>query len=187
MYSAARGNTYSEVQTIVQSGDTISNVGVATLFATNNFIQAGTLVAGQVLFITAGGTFSTPATVNRSISLGVSINPSPTAITSVIGVSGVPVSFAGISIGTWRFDGTLILSDITNPLGGTGSVEGNGIWTFWAPEYSPATADVWVNATTGPFTFDTSIDNYLTLTAGYTTADVDNAITMRHFTVQVGI
>jgi len=168
------------VQTVVLAGDTIANTTTATPFATKLLIPANTIVEGQVFFIRGGGSFTTPVSANRQLDLGISVSFTEGDVVGVTSVTGVP-TLANNPDGMWRAEGTLIMTRS----GDQGLVGGNVTWTL--SNTTTATSDVWVNATVGDVSFDTTINNWVTLFASYGTAHVDNSITMRHLVVLIGL
>lgn len=165
-------------QTVVQAGDRIANTSSTTLFATKYTIPANTMVAGQMIKISASGEFGTPLVASRTFdSLQFAFGGS-----LFVGVGSKTPSGVNIVGATWTFVGVIIC--VTD--GPSGTIEGSGLWTFADNTAANLNDQVWANATDTPFSLDTTIDNDITLGVRYFTADPANFIQMRHLTVVTG-
>lgn len=168
-------------QTVVQAGDRIANTTSTTYFATKYTIPANTMVAGQLIRVSASGEYGTPLTANRAFdSLQFAFGGS-----IFVGVGSKTPNGVNSTGATWTFLGTIIC--VTD--GPSGTIEGSGLWTFADSTLGGSNDQVWANASNGglpAFALDTTIDNDITLGVRYFAADPANFIQMRHLTVVTG-
>jgi len=163
-------------QTSVQAGDTIANTASFTRFATKTTLAANSIVAGQVIRVTSGGVFNTPAIGTRSLDNNLLLGGN-----GLLGTGTRSPSLASASNSPWTMQANIICT----AAGASGTAEGNAIWTFFDNALSED--DVWTNATNVGFVFDTTIANDVELGVTWTSASASNSITMRHLTVAVAV
>jgi hypothetical protein len=169
----------SFVQTVVQSGDRISNTSSTTTFATKYTIPESDIVPGVAIFISASGEYGTAnIPTNRAFdSLQVSIGGN-----IMLGVGSKTPNGINVGGATWTFESKLIcVLD-----GVSGLVEGSALWTFADSTLGGSNDQVWANATNGPFALNTTVANDVELAVRYFTADPSNYIQMRHLIIYAG-
>lgn len=166
------GNPHT-VQTVVLPGDTIANTAAATDFATQHFIRDNSMVIGHVLYVNAGGPFSTLAVGTRTLNMHLKVG----GVTVLS--SGVRTPVAAATNAAWTFHAALTVT-----LDGPGGfIGGHGVWTFYNPTLT--SDDTWSAFTFGA-AYDSTVDSYLTLGGQWTSADPSNSVAMTNCVVLVG-
>lgn len=156
-------------QTSIAGGDTIANTASETAFTASYTLLANSLSVGDVLRIKLYGIFSN--TLTPTLTLKIKFG------STVLLNSGAFVTTAGISNGGWACEGFFIIQSI----GSSGAVEAQGLASFATSATTSAVLDL---ANTSPITVDTTINNTITASVQWSSANASNTITLRQFSIE---
>lgn len=154
----------------VPIGNTIGNTTTETAFASSYVIPSNSLSAGQSLRIKLYGVYNIaagPETVEFKVKIGTQTVLDSGAVTLV-----PPMTNGGIAVDADLF---------VNSVGSAGSIEAQGVGQLGAP-----TSGSSINLTNiAPYVIDTTINEAITVTWQFTTANAGNNVTLRAMRVEV--
>ncbi len=151
--------------TTVPAGNTVTNTTVETSFTSIHTIPANSLSVGQVIRLVATGRVS----AHMSISLTLKVKFG----TTVLNTTNAITLTNGITNAGWRlFHDMIVIST-----GASGSVESTGIC------FLPATISTSILTNAAPVTINTTNSTNLQISATWSSANVNNSITLRQLII----
>lgn len=166
------GLLYAQVS--VAGGDTIANTVAITKFATFTAIPAGSMVGGKVYRLRAAGVWRNNATT-PSFQIDVLLGPITIATASVANQTAVS------AVRGWELECLITVDSVT--AGGVATLEAQG---YAILSTAAKTIDYYdlANASTAG-TVDTTITQDVRIQVTWGTANANNTITQREYTVEV--
>lgn len=163
------GGTLAYVNTSIPGGNTIANTVTETAFTSSYDIPAGTLVVGSVVRVLLYGAYGTDA-VAPTLRIRLKLDS-----TTVIDTTAITLA-SSVTARGWCAEAQLVVASA----GAGGTINPDATIQFG----TGAAAATPINLPGTPGTsLDTTVDQTVTVTAEWGTADADNTITLRQMAI----
>lgn len=161
------GGSLVYANTTIPGGNTIANTATETAFTSSYNIPANSLQVGSVIRARLFGVYSTDASVAPTLRVRLKLDS-----TTVVDTQAATLS-TGVTSAGWSLEAQLIVTAI----GGSGSVESQGVAALDA-----ALVDT---PNTSGISVDTTVAQTVSATAQWGAADTDNTITLRELVIWI--